>query len=89
MRAQTSAEYYQRRSSLIQVLRPYHTLIPSILECRLPEGTAWRMQVFCTSLSFSAKPKSKDINSPSPFLQTAHFTLVAPNPVWTQYTTKR
>ncbi|GEM_PF-3325560 len=88
MRAQTSAEYYQRRSSLIQVLRPYHTLIPSILECRLPEGTAWRMQVFCTSLSFSAKPKSKDINSPSPFLQTAHFTLVAPNPVWTQYTTQ-
>lgn len=86
LRASTALEFYQRRSSLIQILRPYHTLVASILECCLPDGTVWRMAVFCTELSFSAKPKGKDSDSSAPFLQTAVFTLMAPNPVWTQQT---
>lgn len=77
LRAQTPQEFYERRAGLLAVLRPSIHANPARLSITLPDGTTWYLGVFCSSLTFSA---------PAGLLQTALFTLNAPNPVFTQYT---
>ena len=87
LRANSPLSFYTLRSELIHILRPYYTLAPSILETKLPDESIWRMQVFCTSLNFTpyANVRGKG-GTTSPYVQTASFTLSAPNPVWYQHT---
>ena len=77
LRAQTPQEFYERRAALLAVLRPSIYASPARLSITLPEGTTWNLAVFCRNLTFSMRPG---------LIQSALFTLTAPNPVFVQQT---
>lgn len=78
MRATTPTEFYTRRKAVIDVLRPAVNNTPAQLRVTLPDATVWKLNVFLT------KPPVFIRNSA--LSEDVEFTLIAPDPVWTQHT---
>lgn len=79
VRAASPTEFYSQRDTIISVLRPSYYSSTSTLRITLPDNiTIYSIPVYCTDLTFKSIKGS--IN------QTAKFKLLAPNPVFTKYT---
>ncbi len=76
LRAASAQDFYSRRASLISVLRPNLYNLPGYLQFTLPDSSIWRLSVYCSELNFLP---------PNGLVQSAVFTLVAPDPVYTRY----
>jgi len=76
VRATTPTEFYARRKTIIDVLRPAVNNLPGQLRVTLPDATIWKINVFTTSPPIFT-PKDS-------LCEEVEFTLIAPDPVWTQ-----
>jgi len=76
VRATTPTEFYARRKTIIDVLRPSVTNVPGQLRVTLPDATVWKINVFTTTPPIFT-PKDS-------LCEEVEFTLVAPDPVWTR-----
>jgi len=76
VRATTPTEFYARRKTIIDVLRPAVNNLPGQLRVTLPDTTIWKINVFTTSPPIFT-PKDS-------LCEEVEFTLVALDPVWTQ-----
>jgi len=76
VRATTPTEFYARRKTVIDVLRPAVNNLPGQLRITLPDATVWKINVFTT--------KAPIFTPKDALTEEVEFTLVAPDPVWTK-----
>ena len=76
VRATTPTEFYARRKTVIDVLRPSVTNVPGQLRVTLPDATVWKINVFLTDPPVFTRKDS--------LCEEVEFALTAPDPVWTQ-----
>jgi hypothetical protein len=76
VRATTPTEFYARRKTVIDVLRPAVNNLPGQLRVTLPDATIWKINVFLIKPPLFTRKDS--------LCEEVEFTLIAPDPVWTK-----